>query len=145
GAGPTIASFLAYSITRMSASRDRAPVFGKGAIEGVAAAESANNAACSGSLVPMLSLGIPGSAGTAVLLGALLMFGLRPGPLLFTNHPEVAYAVLASVLIGTTFMLVVGMILPPLLSHILRIPGSVLFPGILIVAVAGTYSINNDI
>lgn len=145
GAGPTIASFLAYSITRMSASPERAPVFGNGAIEGVAAAESANNASCSGSLVPMLSLGIPGSAGTAVLLGALLMFGLRPGPLLFTNHPDVAYAVLASVLIGTTFMLIVGLILPPLLSHILKIPGSVLFPGILIIAVAGTYSINNDI
>src|SRR5690606_32887271 len=87
GAGPPIASFLAYSVAKMSAPRDRAAVFGNGAIEGVAAAESANNAACSGSLVPMLSLGIPGSAGTAVLLGALLMFGLRPGPLLFTNHP----------------------------------------------------------
>ena len=145
GAGPTIASFLAYSVAKMSAPRDRAAVFGNGAIEGVAAAESANNAACSGSLVPMLSLGIPGSAGTAVLLGALLMFGLRPGPLLFTNHPDVAYGVLASVLIGTTFMLIVGLILPPLLSHLLRIPSSVLFPAILIVAVAGTYSINNDI
>lgn len=145
GAGPTIASFLAYSVARMSASPERAKVFGKGAIEGVATAESANNSACSGSLVPMLSLGIPGSAGTAVLLGALLMFGLRPGPLLFTNSPEIAYAVLASVLIGTTFMLVVGLVLPPLMSYILRVPNSALFPGILVVAVAGTYSINNDI
>jgi len=145
GAGPTIASFLAYSVTKMTASEARQAKFGNGAVEGVAAAESANNAATSGSLVPMLSLGIPGSAGTAVLLGALLMFGLRPGPMLFTNHTEIAFAVLASVLIGTFFMLLVGLILPPLFSHILRVPDSVLFPVILVVAVAGTYSVNNDI
>lgn len=145
GAGPTIASFLAYSVEKMSASKLRAAIFGKGAIEGVAAAESANNSATSGSLVPMLALGIPGSAGTAILLGALLMFGLRPGPLLFTNYPDFAYAVLASVLIGTTFMLLAGLLMAPVTSYILKIPGSVLFPAILVVAVAGTYSINNDI
>jgi putative tricarboxylic transport membrane protein len=86
GAGPTVASFLAYTVEKKVSKHPQQ--FGRGAIEGVAAPESANNAAATAAMVPMLTLGIPGSATTAIMLGGLMMWGLRPGPLLFEKNPQ---------------------------------------------------------
>lgn len=107
GAGASIASFIAYAITkRLSKTPER---FGKGAIEGIASSETANNAAVSGALAPLLSLGIPGSATTAVMIGALMVHGIQPGPLLFTNNPEIPYSIFIALLVGVPVMVFLGL------------------------------------
>ncbi|MGW4962716.1 tripartite tricarboxylate transporter permease [Nonomuraea sp. NPDC004186] len=142
GAGSTLASFLAYGVEkRVSRHRDE---FGQGAIEGVAAPESANNAAANANFVPTLALGIPGGATTAVLLGAFTMYGIQPGPLLFDEQPELVWGLLASFFIGNVLLLVLNLPLAPLFAQMLRIPYGYLYPLILVTSFVGAYSIDNN-
>jgi putative tricarboxylic transport membrane protein len=119
GAGGTLASFLAYSVER-SASKTPEK-FGQGAMEGVIASESADNAAVGGSLIPLMALGIPGSGGTAILLGALVMYGLRPGPLFFTQSGDVAWTVISSLYISNTILLLTNVFAIPLFVMLINI------------------------
>lgn len=141
GAGPTIAAFLSYAVERGRSTEPER--FGKGAIEGIAAVESANNSATGGSMVPLMTLGVPGSGATAVLLGALMMYGLRPGPLLFTQHPDVAWGVIASMYVGNLLIIALSLPLVPFFNSILKVPYSILYPTIIIVCLIGAYSLTN--
>ena len=118
--------------------------FGTGMIEGVAGPESANNAAASGTLVPMLSLGIPTGASTALLLGALMIHGLRPGPLLITEAPEVFWGLVASLYVGNAMLLVLNLPMIGIWVKILKIPYHLLFTLILLLCVIGSYITNNN-
>jgi putative tricarboxylic transport membrane protein len=141
GAGATLASFIAYALEkRVSRQPER---FGRGAIEGVAAPEAANNAASAGALVPLLTLGLPGGTTTAVLVGALIMWGLRPGPLLFRENPEFAWGLIASMYIGNVMLLVLNIILIPVFVRALLIPYSVLAPAVLVLCFVGAFAANN--
>ncbi len=141
--GATIASFLAYILEKKVA-KDPSR-FGKGAIEGVAAPESANNAAAAGAMVPMLSLGVPGSGTTAIILGALIMFGIRPGPELFTKNADLVWAVIASMYIGNVLLLVMNLPLAGLFARLLKIPYRWLYPPILALCIAGVFSQSNSV
>ena len=142
GAGATIASFIAYAVEkRVSKHPER---FGTGVVEGVAAPEAANNAATAGAMVPLLTLGVPGSGSTAVMLGALMIHGLRPGPLLFQQNPEFVWGLIASMYIGNIALLILNMPLVPLFTSILRLPYAVLVPVIITVSFIGVYGINNS-
>jgi putative tricarboxylic transport membrane protein len=143
GGGSTIGSFISYSVVKNTA-RNRAE-FGKGAIEGVAGPEAANNSECGGAMIPLLSLGLPGNASTAVMLGALILYGLQPGPLLFTNHPAIVWPVIASLYLGNFMLLVLNLPLIPLWVQILRIPYWILYSSILVLAVVGAYSIRGSV
>ena len=138
GAGPTIAAMMAYVAERRF-SRDPQD-FGKGAIDGIAAAESANNSASHSALAPMLALGIPGSSSTAVLLAALILLGIRPGPALMTEQPDLVWGLMASMFLGNIVLLVINLPLAPVFASILRIPYGYLAPGILAVSLFGAYS-----
>jgi putative tricarboxylic transport membrane protein len=142
GAGSTLASFMAYGIEKRVSKR-RAE-FGHGAIEGVAAPESANNAAANANFVPTLTLGIPGGATTAVLLGAFMMYGIQPGPLLFDEQPELVWGLLASFFVGNVILLVLNLPLAPVFAQMLRIPYGYMYPLILLTSVVGAYSIQNS-
>src|SRR5215207_4557563 len=138
GAGPTVAAFLAYLVEkRFSKHPER---FGKGALDGVAAAESANNSAVTGALVPMLALGIPGSASTAVLLAALVLQGIRPGPMLMTEQPQLVWGLIASMFVGNVILLILNLPLAPLFASMLRIPYAYLAAGILVLSLVGAYA-----
>ncbi|MGH3383594.1 MAG: tripartite tricarboxylate transporter permease [Nocardioidaceae bacterium] len=142
GAGSTVASFVSYTIAkRFSKTPHR---FGKGAIEGVAAPEAANNSETGGALIPLLTLGIPGSSSTAIMLGALVLFGLNPGPLLFTENPDLVWPIIASMYLGNVALLVLNLPMVPLLAKILLIPYWALYPGILIVSIVGVFSVRNS-
>lgn len=142
GAGPTVSSLLAYGVEKRVAKR-RA-LLGTGIVEGVAAPESANNAAATGVMVPMLTLGIPGSASTAVLLGGLMMWGIQPGPLLITDHPNIFWGLVASMLIGNLMLLIINLPLVPLFAKSLQVRPTTLVPIVMAVSLAGTYSLNNN-
>ena len=142
GAGSTLASFMSYGIER-KISRNKAE-FGKGAIEGVASPESANNAAANANFVPTLALGIPGGATTAVLLGAFTIFGLQPGPLLFETQPELVWGLLVSFFIGNVLLLVLNLPLAPVFAQMLRIPYGYLYPIIMLTSLVGAYSVSNN-
>ncbi|MEV0613222.1 tripartite tricarboxylate transporter permease [Nonomuraea sp. NPDC050404] len=142
GAGSTLASFLAYGVEKR-VSRNKSE-FGHGAIEGVASPESANNAAANANFVPTLALGIPGGATTAVLLGAFMMYGIQPGPLLFEEQPELVWGLLASFFIGNVLLLVLNLPLAPLFAQMLRIPYGYMYPLILVTSFVGAYSIDNN-
>jgi putative tricarboxylic transport membrane protein len=142
GAGSTVASFISYSLAkRFSKHPER---FGKGTIEGVAAPEAANNSATAGSFIPLLTLGIPGSASTAVMLGALFLYGLQPGPLFFSENPDVVWPIIASMYIGNVLLVMLNLPLVPVFASILRVPYYILYPGIIVVSVVGVFSINNS-
>jgi len=142
GAGSTLASFLAYGVEkRVSKHKDE---FGKGAIEGVAAPESANNAAANANFVPTLTLGIPGGATTAVLLGAFTVYGIQPGPLLFDQQPELVWGLLASFFIGNVLLLVMNLPMAPVFAQMLRIPYGYMYPLILFTSFVGAYAIDNN-
>jgi len=143
GAGPTIASFLSYSVEKKVSRHPEE--FGRGAIEGVAGPESANNAASAGAMVPMLTLGIPGSATTAVMLGGLMMWGLRPGPLLFEKNPDFVWGLIASMYIGNVMLVVLNIAFIPLFVRALRIPYTILMPLIAVFCITGAYSQNNKV
>ncbi|MDQ4058030.1 MAG: tripartite tricarboxylate transporter permease, partial [Actinomycetota bacterium] len=142
GAGSTVASFISYTVAKRFARHpDR---FGRGAIQGVAAPEAANNSATAGAFIPLLTLGIPGSASTAIMLGALFLYGLQPGPLFFNENPEVVWPIIASMYIGNVLLVLLNMPLIPVFASILRIPYHILYPGIIVVSIVGVYSINTS-
>jgi putative tricarboxylic transport membrane protein len=139
GAGATLASFFSYIMEKkISKNRDQ---FGKGAIEGVAAPESANNAASGGAMIPMLTLGVPGSGTTAILMGALIMYNVQPGPLLFNDHPQVAWGLIASMFIGNLMLLILNMPLVKLFAKIIETPPKYLTPLIIAISIFGVYAV----
>ncbi len=142
GAGATIASFLAYGMERALAPIKEKMKFGHGSIRGVAAPETANNAACTGSFVPLLTLGIPGSGTTAVMLGALISYGVQPGPQLFQNNPEVFWSVIISMYIGNVVLLVLNLPLIPYIARLLLLPHQLLVPIILFFSLIGVYLVS---
>jgi putative tricarboxylic transport membrane protein len=141
GAGATLASFMAYALEKRSSRRPER--FGQGAIEGVAAPEAANNAASAGALVPLLTLGLPGGTTTAVLVGALIMWGIRPGPLLFQENPQIAWGLIASMYIGNVMLLLLNIVLIPVFVRALLVPYSVLAPSVVVLCLVGAYAANN--
>ena len=142
GAGATIASFLAYGTERTLASKQEQQEFGQGSIKGLAAPETANNAASTGSFVPLLTLGIPGSATTAVMLGALLSYGVQPGPRLYIDNPDVFWSVIISMFIGNIILLVLNLPLIPLFAKLLQVPRQFLIPIILFFSLIGVYLVS---
>ncbi len=139
GAGATLASFFSY-IFEKKLSKDPSR-FGKGAIAGVAAPESANNAASGGAMIPLLTLGIPGSGTTAILMGALLMYNVQPGPLLFSDHPQIAWGLIASMFIGNVMLLILNMPLVKVFAKIIETPSHFLIPLIIAISVFGVYAV----
>ncbi len=144
GAGATIASFLGYAVERNIAKGDEQAEFGKGSVKGLAAPETANNAACTGSFVPLLTLGIPGSGTTAILLGALIALNVTPGPRLMVDTPEIFWAVIISMFIGNLVLLVLNLPLIPYIAKILAIPRNYLIPFILFFTLMGAYIGQNN-
>lgn len=140
GAGATISSFISYIMEKRIAKNPEE--FGKGSIKGLAAPESSNNAATSGAFVPLLSLGIPGSGTTAVMLGAFLVLGIQPGPLLMTDRPEIFWGIIASMYIGNIFLLILNLPLIPYISKILQIPRPLLISLVIMFSMIGVYSIS---
>ncbi|WP_209123514.1 tripartite tricarboxylate transporter permease [Alkalihalobacillus sp. BA299] len=140
GAGATIASFIAYITEKKIAKNPEE--FGKGSIKGLAAPETANNAATGGAFVPLLSLGIPGSGTTAVLLGAFLVLGVQPGPLLIVDRPEVFWGIIASMYVGNIFLLILNLPLIPYIAKVLKIPRPLLISLVIIFSLIGVYAIS---
>jgi len=140
GTGATIASAVAYGTEKRLAGEDAAS-FGAGNVKGLAAPETANNAAAGGAMVPMLTLGVPGSGTTAILLGALLLFQVTPGPMLFVNEPEVAWGLIASMYLGNVALLVINLPLSGLFAKVLSVPLQYLTPLIATLAFIGVYSV----
>jgi putative tricarboxylic transport membrane protein len=143
GGGAVISSFVSYGLEKKLSKEPEA--FGKGAIEGVAGPESANNAAASGSFVPLFTLGIPANIGMAVLFGALLIHGLQPGPFFIKEHPDVFWGVVSSMYIGNVMLLILNLPLVPMWVQVLRVPYKILFPLIVLFCMIGAYSLNNSI
>lgn len=139
GAGATIASFLAYGMERAFAPKRARALFGKGSLRGLAAPETANNAACTGSFVPLLTLGIPGSGTTAVILGALLSYGVQPGPQLFQERPDVFWSVILSMYLGNVVLLILNLPLIPYIAKAIEIPTRLLVPFVLFFSLIGVY------
>jgi putative tricarboxylic transport membrane protein len=137
---PTVVSYMVER--RLSPNPDE---FGRGAIEGVAGPEAANNASAAGVLVPLLTLGLPSSATAAVLLTAFQQYGLQPGPLLFANRPDLVWTLIASLYIGNAMLLVLNLPLAPLWARVMLIPRSLLFGGILVLASVGAYGLNRSL
>ena len=144
GAGATIASFLGYAVERNIAKGDEQKEFGNGSVKGLAAPETANNAACTGSFVPLLTLGIPGSGTTAILLGALIALNVTPGPRLMVDTPEIFWAVIISMFIGNLVLLILNLPLIPYIAKILAIPRNYLIPFILFFTLMGSYIGQNN-
>lgn len=142
GAGADIASFVSYNEAKRF-SKDK-EAFGKGALDGIAAPESANNAVTGGAMIPLLTLGIPGDSVTAVLLGALMVQGIQPGPLLFENSGDIVYTLFVGMLLANILILVIGLLGTRLFTKILLIPKSILSPIILVLCVVGSYSLGNN-
>lgn len=140
GMGGTIATLLSYSVEKQI--NKRPEEMGKGSMEGVAAPEAANNGSSAGAMIPLLTMGIPGSGTTAVMLGALMMLGVKPGPTLFAQHPEVAWGVIASMVLGNLTLLVINLPLVKGVMQILRVPQRTMLPIIMGLAFMGTYLMN---
>ena len=143
GGGSVISSFVSYATEKKVSKHPEQ--FGKGAIEGVAGPESANNAASSSGFIPLFSLGIPANVIMALLLGALMIHGLRPGPLLITEHPEVFWGTVASMYVGNVMLLVLNLPLIGVWVQILKVPYRTLFPLILLFCFIGAYSISTNV
>lgn len=143
GAGATVASLMSYSVEKAVSKTPKR--FGKGAMAGLVGPEAANNAASAGAMVPLLTLGIPGSAATAVLLGGFLMWGLQPGPLLMKENPEFAWGLIASMYLGNAMLLLINIFCIPVFASIARVPFRVLAPAIVVLCALGTYTVNGSI
>jgi putative tricarboxylic transport membrane protein len=141
-AGATPASFMSYGIAKRVAKRGKN--FGKGEIEGVVAPETAAHAAGTSALLPMLSLGVPGSPTAAVLLGGLLIWGLQPGPLLFVEQKDFVWGLIASMYLGNVVGLIIVLTCVPLFAAILRVPFSIIGPVILVMCAIGAYTVHNN-
>ncbi len=145
GAGATLGSFMSYGMERNLAPPEEQAKFGKGSLRGLAAPETGNNAASSGSFVPLLCLGIPGSGTTAVMLGALIAYGIEPGPRMFTESPEVFWGVIMSMYLGNVFLLILNLPLIPYFARLLAIPKNFMVPMILFFSLMGVYLVTfND-
>jgi putative tricarboxylic transport membrane protein len=143
GAGKAVASFIAYNEERRASKHPER--FGTGVLEGVASPEAANNAVVGGALVPLLSLGIPGSAAAAVLIGAFTIQGLQPGPLLFVREPGLVYGLFASLLIGNLVMLAMGLLGTKVWAKVLDVPKNILTPIVLTICLFAAYAESNSI
>ena len=142
GPSATLSSFASYRLEKgVSKYRDE---IGEGAIEGVAGPETANNAAATSSMVPLLSLGMPFGAITALMMAAMMVYGVQPGPLLMTDHPEIFWGVIASMLVGNVMLLALNIPMISVWVSLLRIPSHILLTMILLVAVIGSYSVRNS-
>ena len=143
GIGAAPAAFFAYSEAKRKSKTPEE--FGKGSLEGIAAAESANNAVCSASLIPVLSLGIPGGTAAAVILGAFLMQGLTPGPVLFKENLDIVYSLYIGLIIGSFFLLILGYFGIKIFARMKDIPSGLLFPSVLVLCFFGGYVTNNSL
>jgi putative tricarboxylic transport membrane protein len=143
GAGAIIASFVSYAVEKRASKHPER--FGTGEIEGVAGPESANNAAAGGAFIPLLTLGIPANAVMAILLGALMIHGLQPGPMLVRQAPDVFWGFITSMYIGNAMLLVLNLPLIPMWAALLRVPYAVLFPFILLFCLVGAYSVTSNV
>ena len=142
GTGTDIAAYLSYGEAKRSSKHPEE--YGKGSIEGIAAPESGNNACVNGAMIPMFTLGIPGEAATAVILGGLMVLGLQPGPLLFTESPEIIYTVFSSTITTNLFLIVFGILFAGLFAKVLSLPKKVIITLIFVFAVVGSYSMRNN-
>jgi putative tricarboxylic transport membrane protein len=143
GIGPSLASFLSYGLEKRLSKHPEQ--FGRGAIEGVAGPETANNAGVGGAMVPLFTLGIPGSATTALLLFVFMMYGLQPGPQLFDTNPELIWAIIASMYIGNVMLLVLNLPLVGLFAQLLKTPPAMLYSGVIAFSVLGAYALNFNV
>jgi putative tricarboxylic transport membrane protein len=143
GAGSTIASFISYGIEKAVSKHPEK--FGTGVPEGVAAPEGANNSETGGAMVPLLTLGIPGSGTTAILLAAFILWGLRPGPLMIQDNPALFWGLVASMYIGNVMLLILNLPLIPLFAQILRLPAYILYPAIFGISIVGVYSVSSSL
>ena len=143
GSAHIISSFVSYAVERKLSARPQE--FGEGAVAGVAGPESANNAATSGAFVPMLALGVPSGPIPAVMLGAMMVHGVSPGPLLIKNQPELFWGFVASMYVGNLVLLVLNLPLVGLFVNLLRVPYAVLYPSILVFCVLGVYAVNGSV
>jgi putative tricarboxylic transport membrane protein len=143
GAGSTIASFMSYGIEKAVSKHPEE--FGHGAIEGVAAPEGANNAETGGALVPLLTLGIPGSGTTAILLAALILWGFKPGPLFIQDSPQLFWGLVASMYIGNVLLLLLNLPMVAVFAQLLKLPGYAMFPLILGVSIVGVYTASSSL
>lgn len=139
GAGATLASFFSYLLEKKISKNPGK--FGTGAIAGVAAPESANNAASGGAMIPLLTMGIPGSGTTAILMGALMMYNVQPGPLLFEDHPQVAWGLIASMFIGNIMLLILNLPLVKVFAKIIQTPKQFLIPMVIAISIFGVYAV----
>ncbi|WP_346234638.1 tripartite tricarboxylate transporter permease [Lysinibacillus telephonicus] len=140
GIGPSLASFLSYGMEKKLSKHPEE--FGKGAIEGVSGPEAANNAGVGGALVPLFTLGIPGSATTALLMFIFMMYGLQPGPGMFDSNPTLLWAIIASMYIGNVMLLILNLPLVGVFASLLKLPAVPLFVGVVALSVLGVYGIN---
>jgi putative tricarboxylic transport membrane protein len=140
GAGATIASAMTYSMEKRLT--DKEGTFGQGDIRGVAAPEAANNSAATGSFVPMLTLGVPGSGTTAVMVGALALYNITPGPALFTQQPALVWGLIASLFVANVLLLIINIPMVGVFTKVLKVPNWALVPGILAVSAVGVYAVH---
>ncbi|MBQ8972296.1 MAG: tripartite tricarboxylate transporter permease [Clostridia bacterium] len=143
GTGGGLAAFIAYNQVKQMSKHPE--TFGKGEIEGVAASESANNGACGATMIPMLTLGVPGDGSTAILMGAFMLHGMVPGPSLFSDQGNILYAIMLGLIVVNVFMYILGNGFTRFYAHITRIPYEVLAPIVLTFCIAGSYSTNNRV
>jgi putative tricarboxylic transport membrane protein len=143
GGGAVIASFASYALEKKIAQHPEQ--FGNGAIQGVAGPESANNSATAGAFIPLLSLGIPSNVVMAILVGAFLVHGIQPGPLLISKYPDLFWGIIASMYLGNIMLLILNIPLIPMWVKVLKIPYSILFPVVLLLCILGVYSIHFNV
>jgi len=143
GIGAAPAAFLSYSEARRT-SKNKAN-FGKGEIEGVAASESGNSGVCGATLIPLLALGIPGDVITAIIIGAFMIHGIQPGPLLFENHSDLIYALFMGLILSSFYLLFIGKFAIKIFKHVVDIPKSILLPSIMVLCVFGGFAVNNSL
>ncbi len=143
GIGAAPAAFLSYSeARRRSPNKEN---FGKGEIEGVAASEAGNNGVCGATLIPLLALGVPGDVITAIVIGAFMVHGLQPGPMMFVANANIVYALFLGLIVSSVLLLIVGSVAVRLFRYIVDVPRSVLMPSVLILCVYGVYAVNNNV
>ena len=143
GAGATVASLMSYSAEKAISKEPQK--FGKGAVPGVVGPEAANNGASAGSMVPLLTLGIPGSSATAVLLGGFLIWGLTPGPLLMEQEPEFAWGLIGSMYLGNVMLLVINIFFVPVFAQVARVPFRILGPIVILLCIIGAFAVNESV
>ncbi len=143
GAGADIAAFVCYNEARRTSKKSKE--FGTGCLEGIAAPEAGNNGVTGGAMVPLLTLGVPGDAVTAILLGALVIQGLQPGPLLFAKSPDIVYGLFSSLFVGNILMLIFGLLGVRLFCRVVELPKRIIIPVIVTLSMVGAYSMNNSL